>query len=131
MSSESEERFTVHDRRPRFEEDASSPPPTPSPSQPQEGFIRKEEGPPSREPISFTGFILSLGTSALIHLGDEVDPATGKKEFHLDRAREVIDLLSVLEEKTKGNLLPEEQSLMSRLLFTLRMRYIESERRKA
>jgi hypothetical protein len=125
MGMEHEEKFKVSDRRPRFDDGGLS-----SPSSPSSQKVEEQKGSPSPEPqppeaISFAGFILSLGTSSLIHLGEEVDPISGKKEVRMERAREVIDLLSVLEEKTKGNLTPDEESLMSRLLFTLRMKYVE------
>ncbi|MFQ5543051.1 MAG: DUF1844 domain-containing protein [Nitrospiria bacterium] len=76
-------------------------------------------------PIQFSSFILSLATSALIHLGEEKDPATGKKTVQLSEVKQIIDLLTLLEEKTKGNLNKEETTLMTQLLFTLRMKYVE------
>jgi hypothetical protein len=125
MGTEHEEKFKVSDRRPRFEDDAGL-----SSSSSQES--EKPEIPPptdSTEPVSFASFILSLATSSLIHLGEEVDPMSGKKEVRMEQAREVIDLLSILEEKTRGNLTPDEESLMSRLLYTLRMKYVEKGKR--
>ena len=81
-------------------------------------------------PVNFSSFILSLATSALIHLGEEANPATGAKSLQLPMARQVIDLISLLEEKTKGNLTEDESSLVSQLLFTLRMKYVETEKKR-
>ncbi len=79
-------------------------------------------------PVNFSSFILSLATSALIHLGEEASPATGEKSVQLSMARQVIDLLTLLEEKTKGNLSKDEAGLISQLLFTLRMKFVEMEK---
>ncbi|MBI3803802.1 MAG: DUF1844 domain-containing protein [Nitrospirae bacterium] len=81
-------------------------------------------------PVNFSSFILSLATSALIHLGQEANPATGERSVELPSARQVIDLISLLEEKTKGNLTKEEESLLSQILFTLRMKYVEVEKKR-
>lgn len=124
MSSADEEKFTVTDRRPRFDEESGS---SPSPSSEGTDWREKSSVPPG--PVSFSGFILSLGTSALIHLGEENDPLASKKEVKLERAREVIDLLSMLEVKTKGNLSSEEENLVTHLLYTLRMKYMQAEKR--
>lgn len=80
-------------------------------------------------PVNFSSFILSLATSALIHLGEDADPTTGKKSVQLPMARQVIDLLTLLKEKTKGNLSKDEAGLVSQLLFTLRMKFIEVEKK--
>ncbi len=80
-------------------------------------------------PADFSSFLLSLATSALIHLGEEADPGTGKKTVELSNARQAIDLVSMLEEKTQGNLTREEENLVRRLLYTLRMKYVALEKR--
>lgn len=85
--------------------------------------LSEEEIPPQE--VTFAGFLLSLSQSALIHLGEEPDPFTGERRVSLARARETIDLLSLLEEKTRGNLTSEEEGLLRSLLFTLRMKYVE------
>lgn len=81
--------------------------------------------------INFSSFILSLGTSALIHLGEETDPSTGRKTIALSHAKEVIDLISLLKEKTAGNLSEEEDHFIAQLLFTLRMKFVEIEKRRS
>ncbi|MCW5206086.1 DUF1844 domain-containing protein [Desulfobulbus sp. F5] len=74
--------------------------------------------------VSFTSFVLSLNTTALFHLGDIPHPETGQKVFDLELARHAIDTLAMLEEKTKGNLDSEEQDLISRVVYELKMRFI-------
>lgn len=75
--------------------------------------------------INFSSFIFSLGRSAFVHLGEEPDPVSGKKEVSLTMAKETIDIIALLEEKTKGNLTQEEEQLIKNILYALRMRYVE------
>ncbi len=74
--------------------------------------------------INFASFVLSLSSSALYHFGEIPDPATNKKLRNLFMAKQTIDILGVLKEKTAGNLTQEEDALLSDLLYDLRMRYI-------
>jgi hypothetical protein len=75
--------------------------------------------------IDFTTFIASLSHSALMHLG-EAPPLDGHPaEKNLPLARQTIDLLGVLEEKTKGNLTGDEERLLGQVLYDLRMRFVE------
>ncbi|MDD5232901.1 MAG: DUF1844 domain-containing protein [Syntrophales bacterium] len=74
--------------------------------------------------INFSNFILSLGTSVVFHFGDIPDPVTKKAERNLDAAKQSIDIISMLEEKTRGNLDENEKKLMTELLYELRMRYV-------
>lgn len=83
----------------------------------------KEPGSP---PIDFTTFVFSLGSSALIHLGDAPHPETGEAHRDLALARETIDLLAMLRDKTRGNLSSEEERFLGSLLYDLRMRFIEA-----
>jgi hypothetical protein len=76
-------------------------------------------------PIDFPTFILSLATSAQVHLGAIANPQTGKLETNLPLAKETIDLLEILKEKTKGNLTNDEDRLFEHLLYDLRMMYVE------
>lgn len=76
-------------------------------------------------PIDFSNFILSLSTSALLHLGEIEDPVSKKKETNLTIAKQSIDIISMLKEKTEGNLAKEEESLLDTLLYDLRMRYVK------
>ncbi len=77
-------------------------------------------------PISFVEFLTSLGMQTLIHLGEVEHPATKKKEKNLDAARETIDILALLKEKTKGNLTEQESSLLTNLIADLQLRYVEA-----
>lgn len=79
-------------------------------------------------PASFAVLISSLATQAAISLGDIPNPLTGKTEVNLGEARFHIDLLEVLQEKTKGNLTPEEAKGLETILFDLRMRFVEKVR---
>ncbi len=75
--------------------------------------------------ITFSSFILSLSSSVFINIGAMPDPNTGKVEKNLALAKQTIDLLGVLREKTKGNLTADEESLFDHLLYDLRMAYIK------
>jgi hypothetical protein len=75
--------------------------------------------------IDFATFVLSMAHSALVHLGDAPNPADGKCCVNLPMARQTIDLLALLQEKSKGNLTGEEEHVLSQSLFDLRMRYVE------
>jgi hypothetical protein len=80
--------------------------------------------------IDFQTFVLSLSHSALMHLGEAPDPENGKLEKNLALARQTIDLVSMLEEKTRGNLTGDEERLIGQILFDLRMRYVELSKSK-
>ncbi len=74
--------------------------------------------------VTFTAFVMSLNTSALFHLGEISDPATGEKQQDLVLVKHTIDTIELLEEKTKGNLTDEEQDLLRNALYDLKMRYV-------
>ncbi len=80
---------------------------------------------PDYPPINFTNFILSLSTSALFHFGDYPDPVSGKVQKNLSAAKQTIDLLDMLNEKTKGNLNEQENNLIQGVLYELKMRYVK------
>lgn len=75
--------------------------------------------------ITFSAFLFSLGSSAFIHLGALPDPNTGECNKNLPLAKQTIDLLGLLREKTRGNLTPEEEEMFDHLLYDLRMQYIK------
>jgi len=75
--------------------------------------------------INFATFILSLSHSAYMHLGDAPNPSDGRIERNLTMARQTIDLLGLLEEKTQGNLTGEEERVIEQALYELRLRYVE------
>ena len=70
--------------------------------------------------------MLSLGSSALMHLGDAPHPGSGESVKDLTMAKHTIDILSMLEQKTRGNLNPSEAQLLENLLFDLRLRFVEA-----
>jgi len=76
--------------------------------------------------VTFVGFVLSLAHTAAVHLGDIPNPVTGAPGApNLPAAQQLIDILVLLEAKTRGNLTPEERQLMEQLLYELRMRFNE------
>ncbi len=93
---------------------------------PEEQEKQEPQQPDSQMPeITFPAFLLSLNTSALIHLGLIQIPGTEKAERNLPLAKQTIDLLNLIKEKTRGNLTQEESDLLDNLLFDLKMKYVE------
>jgi len=76
-------------------------------------------------PVTFSSFVVSLATSALMHLGQGGAVQSGGSAVRLPLARQVIDLISLLEEKTRGNLTKEEEEMLSQTLFALRIKFVE------
>ena len=77
--------------------------------------------------LSFTAFVVSLASSAAIHFGDLPDPNTGERaEINLEGAAQMIDILALLEEKTRGNLTLEERQVLEQVLYELRLRFVEA-----
>jgi len=75
--------------------------------------------------INFATFVVSLNASALLHLGAIEDPATGKTNKNLPMAKQTIDILSMLEQKTAGNLMKDEENLLKNILYDLRIIYVK------
>lgn len=75
--------------------------------------------------VTFPAFVLSLNTSALYHLGEIADPATGKKVVDLDLARHAIDTLVLIQNKTKGNLTNDEEELLKNILYDIKLRFVK------
>lgn len=78
--------------------------------------------------INFINFIFSLSTSALIQLGEIQDPLTKQLAKNLPLAKQTIDLIGMLKEKTKGNLTSDEEKITENILYDLRMRYVKATR---
>ncbi|MBW1987990.1 MAG: DUF1844 domain-containing protein [Deltaproteobacteria bacterium] len=74
--------------------------------------------------VNFATFVVSLSSSVLVHLGEIEDPQSGRKTKNLPIAKQTIDILGMLEEKTRGNLSPDEEQLLRNVLYDLRMRYV-------
>ena len=117
----------------RFETAGFLPPPgrrpteTPAGEERKEPREQKETFPPDEDSlpeIDFSSFVFSLSTSALLHLGEVPDPVTGKTEKDLPLAKQTIDILGMLQDKTRGNLTADEGKLLENLLADLRWRYV-------
>ena len=128
--------FVIRDRRFSAEE-ADSAPEKAAPKEPKDepkkrspGRKPKEGGQPAYPEINFSNFVISLSSSVLFHFGDIPDPVTGKPERNLSAAKQTIDILGMLEEKTKGNLDENEKKLVDGILFELRMRYVKEKERE-
>lgn len=81
------------------------------------------EQPPA---LNFAAFVFSLLHTTAVHLGDAADPHTGESTPpNLEAAQQMIDILGILEEKTKGNLSVEERQLLEQGLYELRLRFVE------
>ncbi len=76
--------------------------------------------------MDFSGFILSLNASALIHLGEIPDPHSKKREVNIPAAKHTITILEILAEKTEGNLTEEEKGLLDDMIYNIRMKYVKS-----
>ncbi len=125
---EKEKSFVVRDRRFTAQKETSE---ESKPKKEEE----KREDPPREEArkqeiplpeINFANFLLSLSTSALIQLGEIPDPLGKESAKELPSAKQTIDLIGMLQEKTKGNLTPEEEKLIEYILYDLRMRYVKA-----
>jgi len=127
--NEQEKGFTVRDKRFSAKKEGEVD------SQTQEEG-KKEETQKQREDISrkdaplpeitFANLIFSFSTSVLIQLGEIQDPVTQKSDKNLPLAKQTIDLIGMLKEKTKGHLTPEEEKLIETVLYDLRMRYVKA-----
>lgn len=109
----------------RQEQTASPGPATP----PEQGATSR----PAEEPaeITFASFLIGLSTQALIDLGEIPHPADHSTQIDLAAAQQIIDVLAVLREKTKGNLDETESALLENALYDLRMKYVERARNRS
>ena len=119
--------FKVTDRR-SFTEEAGARDEAPAGSSPgtTSAGVTEEAPVAAFPPVDFHTFVLSLGSSALLHLGEIENPNDGVSQKDLPLAKHTIDILVMLEEKTKGNLSSAEERLMESLLYDLRLRYVEA-----
>jgi hypothetical protein len=128
MAKEEEQGFVIRDKRGRGDEPAASESsrPAASASAPASGPGQEAvHGHEPHLPVTFSTFVFSLSTSALMLMGEQLDPRQGKIPVNLPQAKEIIDILSVLETKTKGNLDKEEQQMLTDMLYALRMKYVD------
>jgi hypothetical protein len=126
--------FKVEDRRrfsesgePRAEQGEAETTAAPSPEGAAPKGVPGESDRPAME-INFSTFLLSLSTQALAHLGEIPNPVSEKVEIDLGSAKQLIDILGMLKEKTKGNLDNVENGLLENVLYDLRLRYVERAR---
>lgn len=122
--------FKVTDRRGQEKEDKDDPT-TQTQAIPEESTPSSKTEPSSQEereyqPINFSSFVYSMTTAALVHMGLAKDPHTQKTQKNLTQARQEIDLIEMLQEKTKGNLTPDEKNLIENALYELRLRFVEA-----
>lgn len=133
---DSDKPFKVQDRRrfsatgeARAEGDApaAEPPPDAPQAPPADAVAAAEAAAHSGEPaeLSFATFVISLSTQALALLGEIPDPVQGRTTVDLEGARQFIDILGILQEKTRGNLDAREGALLEGALYDLRMKYVE------
>ena len=123
--SDEEPSFVVRDRRGRSESTSE----TTFPKSPMETPAAASAEPPKDSshagpPVTFASFVFSLGTSALMLMGETLDPQQPAPPVNIPQAKEMIDILSMLEEKTKNNLSTEESSILRDMLYTLRMKFV-------
>ena len=111
--------FTVTDRRGFTDEGESRDDPAETPPATSASDAR------ALPAVDFHTFVLSLGSSALLHLGELEHPDAGEKRQDLPLAKHTIDILAMLEAKTRGNLTGPEEKLIQSLLYDLRLRYVE------
>ena len=128
--AEQEKGFTVKDRR-AFSGDEPAAEGKPAASEPQPSKTERAAGVDSERAqaplpeINFPTFIASLNASALVHLGGIEDPVSGKAEKNLPMAKQTIDILSMLQQKTAGNLAADEDSMLKSILYDLRILYVK------
>jgi hypothetical protein len=126
--AEEEKGFVIKDRR-TFD-DKGDVKDQEQPEKPRKEETR-EKAPPGKEEevplpeVNFNSLIFSLSSSALINLGEIADPHTGQKQKDLPLAKHTIDTIAMLQDKTKGNLDPEEQRFLDTILADLRWRYVK------
>lgn len=128
-----EKGFVVKDRRFSAPKEAEEKPPRQEEPPPVESG-KAEPPPPEETPgeegpvpeITFMNYLQSLAFSTLIHLGEILDPASSQKAKSLPMAKQTIDLLGLLREKTKGNLSADEEKAFEFILYDLRMRYVKA-----
>jgi hypothetical protein len=130
-NEEQEKGFVVKDRRftaKKQEEEPAQPGTTQlngkkGEDAPHDESVGQETPPPE---ITFASLLFSLSTSALIQLGEIQDPMSKQTAKNLPLAKQTIDLIGMLKEKTKGNLTSDEEKLMENMLYDLKLRYVKA-----
>lgn len=119
--------FAGEDKEQKKKEDKAEPPKEEAEARESEEAAEPEEAEADYQlpEINFATFIFSLNTSVLVQLGVIEDPSTGKKAKNLILAKQTIDILGMLEEKTRGNLTEDEENMLKNILYDLRMIYVK------
>ena len=123
MSNE-EQGFVIRDRRGRGDNPAPGGTEKPPPPSSSTEAPASDTGPDTHLPINFSSFVISMGSSALMLMGEQLSPQQPPVTVNLPQAKEIIDLLSMLEEKTRGNLTSDEQGVLEDMLYALRMKFV-------
>jgi hypothetical protein len=127
--NDKEKEFVVKDKRVLNEEGADDAGEAADAKKPETpGGSKGAESETLLPEINFATFIASLNASALVNLGIIADPASGTKEKNLPIAKQTIDIMSMLQEKTKGNLTVDEESILKSILYDLKMMYVREKR---
>lgn len=92
--------------------------------------IREKEEAEAQAEINFSTFVLSLTSSAFYYLGDIPDPMTGQVQENLPAVKQTIDILIMLQDKTKNNLSTEEAKLLEQLIYELQMKFIAKQQKR-
>ena len=124
---EKEKSFTVRDRRFSAQKEGEEGSKVKEEKKGKES--QRKDGPEQEailSEINFINFLFSISTSALIQMGEIEDPISQKTVKNLPLAKQTIDLIGMLKEKTMGNLTPDETKLIENILFDLRMRYVKA-----
>lgn len=95
----------------------------------REASRRDEQARPPLPEVSLSTFVFSLSSSALVHLGEIPEPDTQRVQVDLPMAKQIIDTLGMLQEKTRGNLDADEDHLLKTVLYDLRLRYVQKSNR--
>ena len=126
--------FSFKDKRKRYEDEDVVEDEAVSDNEPkQENELAEQSAEPMETagasgapPVDFSTFVLSLASGAAYHMGGFQDPVSGKTSIDLGLAKQSIDILAMMDEKTKGNLTKEEANLISHSLYDLRMKFVEA-----
>jgi hypothetical protein len=90
---------------------------------------QEQQDPALLPEVDFGVFVMSLASSVLVHLGEIEHPDSRAREPNLPLAKQTVDILGMLREKTRGNLTQEEAQLLDNLLYDLRMKYVDAKKR--
>jgi hypothetical protein len=90
----------------------------------EEGKVPNKDGKCVMPEVTFEALVMSLSTSVLYHLGEISEPKTGRKEIDFDLAKHGIDTLTLLQQKTKGNLSKDEEEMLKSILYDVKMRFV-------